>query len=71
MTFSEATVAFELHLRAERNVSPNTRRAYLSDLKQFAAFVGANVAPERISTVEVRSFLASLHRRRHPATLGA
>jgi integrase/recombinase XerC len=70
MTFPREAEAFELHLRAERNLSPHTRRAYLSDVAQFAEFLGEDAAPERVSAVEVRAFLASLHPRRHPATLG-
>jgi integrase/recombinase XerC len=70
MTFAEAVRAFDLHLRAERNVSFHTRRAYLSDVGQLAEYVGASTEPEKVSSVEVRAFLASLHARRHPATLG-
>jgi integrase/recombinase XerC len=70
MTFREELRAFELHLRAERNVSPHTRRAYLSDVEQLARHVGASVPPEQVSAVDVRAFLAGLHARRHPATLG-
>jgi integrase/recombinase XerC len=70
MTFAEAIRAFDLHLRAERNVSLHTRRAYLSDVGQLAAYVGESSAPEKVSAVEVRAFLAGLHASRHPATLG-
>ena len=31
MTFAEELRGFELHLRAERNLSEHTRRAYASD----------------------------------------
>jgi integrase/recombinase XerC len=70
MTFAEAIRAFELHLRAERNVSAHTRRAYLSDVGQLAGYVGESTPPAKVSAVDVRAFLASLHARRHPATLG-
>ena len=70
MTFAEAIRAFDLHLRAERNVSLHTRRAYLSDVGQLAGFLGESSEPEKVSAVEVRAFLAGLHARLHPATLG-
>jgi len=70
MTFAEAIRAFDLHLRAERNVSLHTRRAYLSDVGQLAAYVGESSEPEKVSAVDVRAFLAGLHASRHPATLG-
>jgi integrase/recombinase XerC len=70
MTFEQAIRSFELHLRAERNVSPHTRRAYLSDLRQFAASVGPGSGPEAVRVEEVRAFLAERHRSQSPATLG-
>jgi len=60
---------FELYLRAERALSPHTRRAYLSDVRQFQTFVGAG-APGRVEADDVRGWLASLHGVRDPATLG-
>ncbi len=68
MTFERAIRAFDLHLGVERNVSPHTRRAYLADAREFARF--ASVAPGEVTAGHVRSFLAQLHPRRHPATLG-
>ena len=37
---------FLLHQRADRNASPETLRAYESDLREFARFAGAEPAPE-------------------------
>jgi len=70
VSFADATRGFDLFLRAERNLSVHTRRAYLSDVEQFRAFLGADVAPERVSADQVRGFMAELHGRRHPATVG-
>ena len=70
MTFAEAIRSFELHLRAERNLSPHSRRGYLADVRQLAEFVGGRVEPSGVTSTQVRGFLADLHARRHPATLG-
>jgi len=69
MSFEDALGAFALHLRAERNLSPHTRRAYLSDVQQLVAWLDTGCSPEAVTADEVRGFLASLHRRRHPSTL--
>jgi len=68
--WSDAIRQFELHLAAERNVSPHTRRAYLGDVRQFASFAGRGNPPERVDPAGVRGYLADLHARRHPSTLG-
>ncbi|MDH5566703.1 MAG: site-specific integrase, partial [Myxococcales bacterium] len=68
--WGDALREFGLHLGAERNVSPHTRRAYQADVRQFAAFVGESVPPGRVAPEHVRRYLASLHAQRHPATLG-
>ncbi len=70
MKFADAIRAFELHLGVERNLSPHTRRAYTSDVKQFARFAGIDGDPATITVMDVRRFLASLHASRHPSTLG-
>jgi integrase/recombinase XerC len=70
MTFDEAISSFELHLRAERNLSPHTQRAYLSDVRQFAESIGTASAPDAVRVDDVRAFLADRHRRQSPTTLG-
>ncbi len=70
MTFEEAIRDFELHLRAERNLSPHTRRAYLSDVRQFAESVGTESGPDTVRVDDVRRFLADRHRSQAPTTLG-
>jgi len=68
-SLEEALEAFALHLRAERNLSDHTRRAYLADVRQFQEHTGAG-SPRAVAGTAVRDYLASLHGRRHPATLG-
>jgi integrase/recombinase XerC len=68
-TFDQARERFALHLRAERNVSPHTARAYASDLRQFAAHVGGK-APGKLRPDDVRHFLAERHARDSAASLG-
>lgn len=60
---------FGLYLRVERGLSDHTRRAYSSDIAQFAREMGTR-PPARVTSVEVRRFLAALHGKRHPATVG-
>ena len=69
MSFAEAARAFDLHLGAERGGSEHTRRAYASDLAQFATFLGADATPDRVTPDLVRDFLATLHRTCHPASV--
>lgn len=69
MTFEDALRGYALYLRAERNVSEHTRRAYAGDVRQFAGTLGGT-APEAVGADAVRGFLAELHGRRHPATVG-
>ena len=69
MSFEQAMRAFSLWLRAERGLSPHTRRAYVSDVGQLAAFVGNRVPPSRVTQALLRAHLASLHGRLHPASL--
>ncbi|MGZ3595894.1 MAG: tyrosine-type recombinase/integrase, partial [Syntrophales bacterium] len=62
---------FGLHMEVERNLSPNTRKNYISDLRQFKAFLDANNISARTDDTEgmidvdhlvIRAFLGSLYR---------
>ncbi len=61
---------FRTFLDVQRNVSEHTRRAYLTDLKEFEKFLNGpeNVTPQkdwaRASTETFRTYLACLHRRK-------
>jgi integrase/recombinase XerC len=68
-SFEQALARFELHLRAERSLSPHTVRAYASDLRQFAALAGAK-RPAALRPDDVRRFLAERHGRAAAASLG-
>jgi len=70
MSFDAALRAFGLHLRAERNLSEHTRRAYLGDVRDLAAALGGDADPARVGPDDVRAFLARLHGTRQPATRG-
>ncbi|MGC8763529.1 MAG: tyrosine recombinase XerC [Acidobacteriota bacterium] len=59
--------AFRRYLKDERRVSPHTLRNYLSDLRQFEAFVG-RLFPRGVTLPEVdllvlRAFLGHLHQK--------
>ena len=68
-SFAQAIERFDLHLRAERSLSPHTVRAYLSDLRQFAALCRAKT-PAQLRPDDVRRFLAERHAEDAPASLG-
>jgi integrase/recombinase XerC len=70
LAFARAIEAFDGHLAAERNFSPHTRRAYASDLRQLAEFLGPGADPARVAAADVRAFLADCHRRLSAATVG-
>jgi integrase/recombinase XerC len=53
---------FITSLKAEKDVSAHTIRAYSNDLKEFHSF--SDKKPEDIDNLEIRSFLASLHYRK-------
>jgi integrase/recombinase XerC len=70
MNWSKAIEGFGRYLGAERNLSPHTRRAYASDVRQLTVHTGSKVTPAKIDPDHIRAWLASLHRRRSPATMG-
>ena len=66
----EHSRAFIAFLKLNRNVSPNTIRAYDTDVTQFLEFVAARdgakpsqVEPSRFDADTIRDFLGELHRR--------
>lgn len=64
--------SFSLHMQVERDLSPNTQRNYLHDVRQFSDFLEAealgktwpHAGLEAIDTLTIRTFLAGLYRRR-------
>jgi len=62
--------AFDRHMRVERNLSPNTRRAYLADVAELASFAGPGSSPAALAKLELRHWLAGIHRERSAATVG-
>lgn len=69
---------FERHLVVERNVSDNTRRAYLQDLEGFRLFLEENLPGKstgedllrRVDHLLLRRYMALLHRKNSKATIG-
>jgi integrase/recombinase XerC len=60
--------AFLTHLEKERDVAPNTVKAYRRDLGEFCAFLGAHYGAdawewEKVDRLTMRGFLAHLTRR--------
>jgi integrase/recombinase XerC len=70
MNFADAIREYGIHLDVERNVSPHTRRAYLSDVRQFVDSLDVNSNPSTVTAADVRAFLAALHVVCHSSTLG-
>ena len=65
--YDRAVSRFLAYLEDQRHVSPQTLRAYVSDLAQFRALLaerhGENLpGPEAIDALAVRGFVARLHR---------
>lgn len=77
-TWTRQIDQFRQHLGVERNLSPNTLRAYLADVRQLEDFLRANspkgadgsVALKRVLPRDVRNWLASLHTTSSAATQG-
>jgi len=77
-TWTRQVDQFREHLGVERNLSPNTLRAYLADVRQLEAFLRENspkggdqsVALAQVLPRDVRNWLASLHATSSAATQG-
>src|SRR4051812_31920643 len=62
--------AFAAHLSQVERASPHTRRAYLSDLEQLAAFLAQrNLSLDAATREDLRAFLASRYSANSAATL--
>jgi integrase/recombinase XerC len=68
--WAPAIEAFGRHLRAERGLSEQTRRAYMADVQRLAGFLGAEGGAASVTRDDVRDWLASLHGACSAATLG-
>lgn len=67
--YATAVESFLAYLRDQRQASPETLRAYRSDLEELGRFLaqqpgpGARRAPDGMDALAIRTFLAGLHRR--------
>jgi integrase/recombinase XerC len=68
---------FRQHLESEKRASPHTVRAYLADLQELLTHVRARhcepaktLAPRDLDTIACRSYLASLHGKNDPTSIG-
>jgi integrase/recombinase XerC len=59
---------FDTHLRAERNLSPNTCRAYASDLRRLVEHTGGSLAPADLTPEHIRAWLIDSREGHSPAT---
>lgn len=78
-SFARALEKYRVHLGVERNLSPNTVRAYIADVRQFERFLvpaskeaneASGVALATVTSRHVRSWLAALHDLNRPTTQG-
>ncbi len=79
--WTRAVAQYRSHLGVERNLSPNTLRAYLADVRQFERFLRPASTPEDgaagagfdllcVTSREVRSWLSALHDSNSATTRG-
>jgi len=70
----DAILTFARYLASEKRASPHTLRAYQHDLEEVLAFATATLghapALTELDTTLCRSYLASLHGKNDPATVG-
>jgi integrase/recombinase XerC len=74
MDWDAALAAFRDHLAVERACSPRTVEAYMRDVGELRGQLrerrGREVDPGRLTTIDVRGFLASLFGTRDASTIG-
>lgn len=71
LLLEQALGKFRIHMEVERNLTPNTRKNYLIDIRQFEEFLAKNYAsaldsgPDSLKNIDhlmIRAFLGSLYR---------